>query len=106
MGFKKGGFAGLKPVIPLLLMYEWDFFSPAYDVIPFIPQLFLQMSLGYYTVNHKTLPQFIPNDYLFTQHQDKGKDKWEIFAWAIRDIMSKAGPFKKNDQSIRSKLEY
>jgi hypothetical protein len=32
---------------------------------------------------------FLPNEYLFETHKDKGKDKWEIFAWAVRDAMAK-----------------
>ena len=38
------------------------------------------------TLTH--LPIFVPNDYLYTTHADKGKEKWEIYAWAIRDIMA------------------
>ena len=34
-------------------------------------------------------PQFIPNDYLWKTHADKGKEKWEIYAWACRDMWSK-----------------
>ena len=32
---------------------------------------------------------FLPNEYLFKTHADKGKEKWEIFAWAVRDVMVK-----------------
>jgi hypothetical protein len=28
---------------------------------------------------------------LFEKHSDKGYERWEIYAWAIREIMSKAG---------------
>ena len=36
------------------------------------------------------MPEFEPNEHLFEKHADKGKERWEIFAWSIRDAMSKA----------------
>jgi len=39
----------------------------------------------------KVLPPFIPNDYLFETHRDKGEEKWQIYAWAVRDAMSVEG---------------
>lgn len=39
------------------------------------------------------LPLFVPNDYLFEKHKDKGTEKWEIIAWAVRDAMAKVGGF-------------
>lgn len=48
------------------------------------------------------MPDFQPNDYLFENynHGETGKDgkeleRWEIFAWAVRDSMLKAGGFDK-----------
>jgi len=37
------------------------------------------------------LPTFTPNDYLFENHANKGKEKHDIYAWAIREVMSSAG---------------
>jgi hypothetical protein len=53
----------------------------------------MQTSEIFWTPVHR-LPIFQPNDYLFEKHRDKGKEKWEIFAWAVRDIMAKHGGFK------------
>jgi hypothetical protein len=50
------------------------------------------------------LPPFLPNEYLFTTHADKGTEKWEIYAWALRDIMAKVGDFKLNNQPTREKF--
>lgn len=107
--------------------------SPAYDVIPYLPLVTLLECL---ICNHSCevleLPTFVPNEYLYQTHRDKvdrsfsqtwhqehtSKDtnlerqaswqpeRWEIYAWAIRDIMSKAGGLIKNDMPIREKLEY
>ena len=56
------------------------------------------------TLTH--LPIFVPNDYLYTTHADKGKEKWEIYAWAIRDIMAKVGDFKLHECSSRHHMNY
>ena len=46
---------------------------------------------------------FLPNDYLFETHKDKGKDKWEIFAWAVRDVMAKNCDFGKIETDAKVK---
>ena len=102
MSFKKGAFIGDKTVRPLILKYNWDDFSPAYDIMPFIPLIIMTMSYGWFTCTVKILPPFTPNDYLYTTHADKPHNgapalKWEIYAWAVRDAMSVAGPLEKND---------
>jgi hypothetical protein len=52
------------------------------------------------------LPTFTPNSYLWEHHQNKGKEKWEIYAWAIREVMTTAGDLEKIDTPFRDKLEY
>jgi hypothetical protein len=47
------------------------------------------------------LPTFVPNEYLYQTHADKGKEKWEIYAWAIRDVMSKASKIPTLDVQCR-----
>lgn len=46
------------------------------------------MCIGGWKVHMKVLPPFIPNDYLFETHKDKGREKWEIYAWAVREVMA------------------
>ena len=56
---------------------------------------------------HHVLPQFIPNDYLFETHKDKGPEKWKIFAWAVRDAISKySGKEKLDGTSIMDRVAY
>jgi hypothetical protein len=52
------------------------------------------------------MPEFQPNEYLLKTHADKGKDDWEIYAWAVRDAMSKASGFGTCDHPLRNKVEY
>ena len=50
-------------------------------------------------------PVFQPNDYLYETHKDKGDEKWEIYAWATRDLMTKVGGFGKHDCSYKEKIQ-
>lgn len=50
------------------------------------------------------LPPFKPNEYLFETHKDKGTERWEIYAWAVRDVMAKFGGFEKSPQSNAEKI--
>ena len=58
------------------------------------------------TCFREELPVFKPNKYLFETHKDKGKNEWEIYAWAVRDVMSKASGFSKHDQPNAERLQY
>ena len=77
--------------------YYYNMVSPAYDCIPFVPLFILQFCDLYSTCTIKILPPFIPNDYLYKKHADKGEEKWEIYAWAVKDAMCKAGNFKNSN---------
>ena len=53
------------------------------------------------------MPDFEPNEHMLTKYASKGTQKWEIFAWCVRDAMAKAGDFKVvDDLSIKDKLRY
>ena len=79
---------------------------PAFDVIHVIPLVIMELSQFRHKMTVYHLPLIVATDYLFKKHSDKGKEKWEIYAWAVRDIMSKASGLEKNDQPYREKLVY
>ena len=64
------------------------------------------MAYGNHTVELVEMPPFQPNEYLFKTHADKGKSKWEIFAWAVRDAMSTAGGYPTLECSAYDKRIY
>ena len=66
----------------------------------------MQFSLFYVQCEVIELPTFIPNDYLYETHADKGTDRWEIYAWAVRQAMSAASGLEQNEQPFRDKLHY
>jgi len=80
--------------------------TPAFDVILLFPLLITNISCFRNKATVYVLPKFQPNEYLFKTHKDKGKEKREIYAWAIREIMAKTGNFPLDDQPYREKLIY
>ncbi len=82
---KKGGFVSEVSVKPVVIKYHYNTLSPAYDSLAFFPLCIFQMSL-FYSCHSEVLklPVFKPNEYLFKIHADKGKERWEIYAWAVR----------------------
>ena len=110
LSFKSGAFASLKPVKPyinktncnrcnqamgsVLNLWHWTF------VVPF-KGLF-------YSSEQLELPVFAPNEYFWKHHWD-GKDekeKWKVFANAVREEMAKAGGFQLSDSTMDTKMEY
>ncbi|CAA9987412.1 phospholipid or glycerol acyltransferase, putative [Plasmodium knowlesi strain H] len=60
---KKGAFFSLLPITPVLLVYDYDFFNPAYDILPFTWWFILIVS-NYQSISLKTywLPKIYPPD--------------------------------------------
>jgi hypothetical protein len=106
MAFKRGAFASERAMKPVVLKYIWSTLSPAWEVIPFMPLAIMQFSLFYVKCEVVELPIFIPNDYLFENHANKGRERWEIIAWAVREAMSSASGLPKNEQPFRDKMNY
>ena len=43
---------------------------------------------------------------MYKVYKDKGEERWEVYAWAIRDAMSKATGLPTSDLPARLKLKY
>lgn len=52
------------------------------------------------------LPPFQPNEHLFEKYAEKGKERWQVYAWCLRDVMAEAGGFKVTEVPNRAKLAY
>ena len=54
------------------------------------------------------MPDFTPNAWMLENHADKGKEPWEIYAWCLRDAMSKHSGLKtlKSKLGLKDKLAY
>ena len=86
------------------MKFKYGTISPAYDILDFLPLAILNLCFCCFSCVLTILPDFEPNEYLFSTHSDKGKERWEIYAWALRDIMSKSGGFQICDQPLKEKL--
>jgi len=102
--FKKGAFFAEKTIRPIVLKYKYGTFSPAFDTIEMLPLIFLNLSFACFKCEVNVLPDFQPNDYLFENFSDKGAERWEIYAWALREVMMQTGGMKPCDTPLRHKM--
>lgn len=98
--FRRGAFIGEKRVTPIYFKYPVHGFSSAYEVIDFLPLSIMTLCWACLKCNVNIMPDFEPNDYLFKKHADKGNERWEIFAWAVRDAMAKTGEFELSNLKL------
>ena len=105
--FKKGAFMAETSYKPVVLKYPSNSsFSTSFDCIRLESLIFMTLSWCFMRGTLLDLPVFQPNDYLFKKHADKGTERWEVIAWALRDIMLEAGHLEKDDIRIREKRFY
>ena len=88
------------------MKYGYDGFSSDYAMMDLGPLLILSLSWiwGGFTCDLCTMPDFQPNEYMFKKFADKGKERWMIYAWCLRDAMARAGDFKVSDLPVRIKF--
>ena len=91
---------------PIYLKYEQTKVNPGFEVMEFMPLVVLQLSWCYMKCSVHVMPDFQPNEYMFRKFADKGSERWEVFAWAVRDIMARHGKFGICNVSLRQKVQY
>lgn len=92
----------------MCLKYKWTTFSTAFDILDFhelVALTYCRFGTGL-QCEVMVLPDFQPNEYLFKKHANKGKDRWEVYAWAVREIIADKGGFIKTDVPTRVKIPY
>lgn len=109
--FKKGAFAANLPVKPVVVNYDVTHqFSIAMDIIDLLYNVFLVMCVPYRVVELVVLPSFEPNEYLYDVYGKEmianGKEKWEVYADAVRDAMCIGSGLKKANGDYKMKVEY
>jgi hypothetical protein len=104
--FRKGAFIAEKKVKPLTMHWSVGSVHPAYDTIEVLVLAILQLSWSCMKCRIVEMPDFEPNEYLFETHKDKGQERWEIYAWALRDAMMKANSLEACDMTLRQKMQY
>ena len=104
--FKKGAFFSEKTIRPIYLKYEQSKVNPGFEVMEFFPLAILQLSWCHMRCSVHVLPDFQPNEFLFEKHASQGTERWEVFAWAVRDVMARTGKFGICNVSLRQKVQY
>lgn len=104
--FKKGAFLAEKKIRPYILTYSSGTVHPAWENIDFLPLIIFFLSWGCYTCHLQQLPDFEPNEYLFETHKDKGQSRWEVYAWAVREIMLEHGQLTSSTVPYKVKNAY
>lgn len=104
--FKKGAFATLLPIKATIIhpnMTSYHLGCGSSDVM----MNFLRAISHLYTkAEYIELPIMTPNEYMFNNFQNLGKEKWEIYAEVAREIMCTLGNLKKSDMGIKDSYRY
>ena len=106
--FKKGSFASLRPVRPVVFKY-WTASSikATQDVAGFFSHILITIGCIAITMKLHQLPVFDPNEYFWEHHWQKDKEeKWEAYARVIRDIMALVGNYKISNLTMQDKFDY
>ena len=106
--FKRGAFAAMRTVQPCFVtLSDGGAVRPCYDIMN-LPELMVMLCSRFSCVTSTLtiMPPFMPNDRMLELHADKGEADWEIFAWCVRDAISKAGNIEKFEGSLREKTKF
>ena len=88
--FKRGAFESLLPVLPIVFVYSGYPEAPTMGCMSIADNAFFALFGNIWQKQTRyILPPFIPNDYFFEKYKDSGKEKSHLFAWAVRELMSK-----------------
>ena len=99
----------MRTVTPTYFSISSGQVSPTYDTIDLFPLLILLLSSIMPRVGTVTeLPEMVPTPQMLEMHADKGDEPWEIYAWCVRDAISKYSGLPKLDEklSLKDKLAY
>ena len=105
--FKKGAFFNLLPVKPNFILPNLNnnfhlgcgSTKVGINYGRSLTELFVQTEFY-------ELPIMTPNDYMFNNFKNYGKEKWEIYKEVAREIMCALGGFKKSDKEFIDSARY
>ena len=111
MRFKRGAFVSLLPMIPSVLKYGYNNINPTTEPCGFSISILLFCEFALTSVSLSTYAPFIPNDYLFNEYAKTIPDgdkmeKWEVYAYAVRDIIATKGKLIKSTKTGQDNVNY
>ena len=99
----------MRSVTPVVVKVTNSMFSPAYDILPFVPMLFFYFSsFCIYHISLTVLPEFTPTMWMLENQGDKsaeGQD-WEVFAECVREAMARYSGLQIDHRTNKEKLLY
>jgi 1-acyl-sn-glycerol-3-phosphate acyltransferase len=104
--FKKGAFHSLTPIKPFIMKVGDKGFPLAASAMSIPIHMMLSLTFFKCHLIAIELPVFAPNEYLFKNFQHIGKDNVEIYANALREVMSVIAKIPRSHSSFETKLEY
>ena len=94
----------MRTVTPSFFSISSGQISPTYEIIALGPlQILLMSSLYFRWAKISIMPDFTPNPWMLEKYADKGNEPWEIYAWCVRDAMSKHSGIKVLDEKLELK---
>jgi hypothetical protein len=107
MKFNKGAFHSEMTIKPVYLTYKYSHSAPSLDCIPSLSAFIVALSSPFgISCELNVLPDFKPNKFLFENHTDHGEERWELIAWAVRDVMLQSSKLRPCDFSLKQKALY
>lgn len=100
MKFKRGAFASLRPVQPISLQYKCSQVSNSNCLKGDVFTVFMLCACFMPSVvTVKKYPVFVPNEKLY--EKEPKKDKQDVYAEAVREMMCRETGLPKSNQSWR-----
>ena len=107
--FKRGAFQGMRTITPTCFKTSSGSVEPSRGVTDLF-SLFVMMfsSLACSVATLTIYPDVTPTPKMLELHADKGESPWQIYAWVVRDIISKHSDMPKVEDicDIREKRTY
>lgn len=105
--FKKGAFASCLPIKPSFIRANLNkdlhlscgSTSPGYNYLRSLTDFFV-------LTDFIELPIMTPNEYMYSNFSNLGREKWEIYAEVAREIMCELGNFQKSNKGLRDSYRY
>ena len=107
--FKKGAFASLLPLKPLVMINNLDENFHLSGMVGMTLQFARAHLYLYHNIRIYDLPVVTPNDFMYAKYRETHPElteKWEIYAEVMRDIMCEYSGLKKSNMNFRDSLDY
>ena len=105
MPFKRGAFAGMRTVTPVYQRStNCHDIAVTFDSIGYFAlKIMILSSLSFRHQKLQIMPDFTPTPWMLEKHADKGSEPWEIYAWCVRDAISKFSGVATIDYRLKTK---